>query len=408
MTTLYQSAEQFTSFTDSKKAKFGAMLEGGKAQARNFFTRLQDELPKDKPLNTKKMEFDVRDNRIILRDGNGNGDKQEWFLHKNALSQMVTKTDVLTGGVADKMFDCFSKDEEGNIEPWGQELLLHNLRTIYSKTERERVLIRIVQTPADKEQGRPGEIRGFLSDRYRRLNSAPIIEAFAAAAKKFDCVPLVNHPKFRATYYTDIKIGFSMFLPMVFEPVPGEVIVIGIMVESSDYGAGALTVRLICQRITCTNLAIMRDELRKVHLGTRLSEDINFSRETYESDTKTMALAVADITNALINPERINRQIATIQAAASEKVDAQKLYQDLRRNGFLLKADAESVSRLYAEADVELMPPGNTLWRASNALSLFANTLEEDGHTDRALDVRHAAGFVLDEFEKKNEKKITA
>lgn len=399
--TMYQNAEQFTSFTDSKKAKFAAMLEGGKAQARNFFTRLQDELPKDVIINTKKMEFGIKSNQIVLQAGNGNGEKYEWFLHRNALSQMVTKTDVLTGGVADKMFDCYGKDAEGNIEPWGQELLLHNLRTIYGRSERERVLVRVVQTQADREQGSPGTIRGFLSDRYRRMNSAPIIEAFAAAAKKFDCVPLVNHPKFRATYYTDVRIGFSMFLPMVFEPVPGEIIVIGIMVESSDYGASALTVRLICMRITCTNLAIMRDELRKVHLGTRLSEDIQFSQETYESDTRTMALAVSDITNNLINPERINRQIATIQAAANEKVDAEALYKDLRRNGFLLKADAEAVSKLYAEADVELMPPGNTLWRASNALSLFANKLEEDGHADRALDVRHAAGFVLDEFEKK-------
>jgi hypothetical protein len=199
------------------REKFESMISAGNAQAAGFFQRLADEAPKDFIVSTKSLDFGVEDDRLIVQTP-----EHRWHLHRNAMNQMVQKTNILTGGVADKMFEAVSESEK-----WGRDLLLQNLKTMYQKTERERVLVRVVD----------GEVRGFLSDKYRRLNSAPIIEAFALKAQKFGAVPIVNHDKYRATYYTDIKIGFTLFLPCVFEPVPNEVILIGLSVESSDFGA---------------------------------------------------------------------------------------------------------------------------------------------------------------------------
>lgn len=54
---------------------------------------------------------------------------------------------------------------------------------------------------------------------------------------------------------------------------------------------------------------------------------------------------------------------------------------------------------LFNDADIELMPPGNTRWMASNALSLFANGIDEE-KKERAMEIRAVAGMVLDKTSK--------
>lgn len=381
------------------RAKFGSMIEAGRQQSHDFFTRMGEELPTDYIVKTDKLGFEVQGNQLMVNATADDGQPLSWSLHRNALSQMVTKTDILTTRVADKMFDASGETLSKEVDHWGRQLLVHNLSTIYEKTDRARVLIRVVRTPQMRQQGLPGQIRAFVSDRYLRLNSGPILQAFAEKAIQFGAVPLVNDRRFRTTYYEDVKVGFGMYLPMVFEPVQGEVIMLGMMIESSDFGVGSLTVRLTMMRITCTNLQIMRDELRKVHLGGRLPDTIQFSEETYKSDTQTMCLAVQDMVGNLLNPVRINQQIATIQAAAEEQVNPKAIYEALRKSGHLLKAEAKGATELFNEPDVEMMPQGNTLWRANQALSLFANKMEEDGNSTRANELRHVAGRMLDKFE---------
>jgi len=164
---------------DKARAKLAGFIDSGREQAGDFFGRLQREMPRDYVVSTGKLDFDYQDNRIVVSTP-----QNQWFLHRNAFQQLVAKTGILTGNVADKMFDAH------NGEPWGRELLLHNLRTMYGKGSRDRVLIRVVQTDEQASQGIPGEIRGFLSDRYRRLNTGPIFQAFAEAAHNIGAVPM--------------------------------------------------------------------------------------------------------------------------------------------------------------------------------------------------------------------------
>ena len=370
------------------KTKLQGYIDAGKAQARGFFQALEDEMPRDYIVTTDGLDFDVNGGRLVVRTK-----ENEWGLHRNALRQMVEKTGILTGRVADKMFDAHNAESR-----WGRDLLLHNLRTMYDEGERDRVLMRVVQTPAQREAGHPGEVRGFLSDRYRRLNTGPIVQSFAEAAHSIGAVPMRTPVNGAQTYYHDTRIGFSMFLDQVFEPVDNETVIVGLTVQSSDFGAAALTLRLVMLRIWCSNLMVTQDELRKVHLGARLPDDIRFSDDTYRKDTETMASAVRDMVTTLLSPEKINGQMDAVQRLATERVDAMQLFNDLRRGGHILKAEAERLGKLFNEPDIELMPAGNTAWRATQAVSLFANQVEADGDAERAVDLRHAAGVLFDKY----------
>lgn len=390
METMYDNA---VATGDARHAKLDSWIAQGREDAQYIFTALANNVPRDLIVDTKELDFDIRGGSIYVQTADN-----EFLLHKHAVNQMVGRTGILTGTVANKMVGAATRDNEDNvIDAWGRDLLLHNLRTMFHKGDRERVLIRAVNT--DRGQ----EVRGFLSDKYRRMNCGPIMEKFAATAmNEFDAVPVRMHDnqrRFQANYYHDIRMGFSMFLPYVFRPIDSlrnEVMIIGLMVENSDFGGAALTVSMVVVRIECTNLMVTQDELRKVHLGARLSEDIRFSEDTYVKDTETMALAVRDMTRTLLGPARVNAYTNNVKRAATQEVDADNLMATLRASGHLLKADETEIKKLYNSADVELMPPGNTAWRATNAISLFANNMEKDGNAERAVELRHAAGVVLD------------
>jgi hypothetical protein len=381
----------------AKKAeqRFESWMDAGRVQACSFFTNLQEQTPRDFLLRTEDLGFEFEGGRLILYTPSNS-----WQVHSHAMAQIIQRTGILNGGVSRKMIEaCSTRLSDDDVpDMWGRDLFLHNLHTIYRETDRARVLVRVVETPAMKAAEERGQIRGFLSDKYRRMNSGPILHAFAEKANEYGAVCFANHERYRPTYLTDLKVGFSMFLPFVFEPIPGEAMVFGMQVSSSDFGAALLKVQMISMRITCSNMQIMRDDLKKVHLGGQLPDEIQFSEETYRADTKTIALAVRDLVEVVFSPQRINLTLEVIRAANEEKVDAKVLFDKLQRSGKLQKKEKEAVSGLYNGADVELMPPGGSLWRATQALSLFANQKEEDGDVHRAIDIRKISGDLMDAF----------
>jgi len=391
----YEGVISKNEMADNRAAKLAGWIDRGRQDAQKVFVGLAENRPRDFLVDSDSLDFDIRGRGIYVKTANN-----EFLLHRHAINQMVTKTNILTSGVANKMIDAATKGES-----WGKDLLLHNLHTIFSKSERKRVLMRAVPTTNGLE------VRGFLSDRYKRMDCSPIFEQFAKAAQKFGAVPVSMGVKGGgANYHHDIKVGFSMFLPHVFRPVEAlrdEVMIIGVTIQNSDFGGAALTVRQVVARIWCSNLMVTQDALRKMHLGSRLSQknelvdgihfSTEFAEDTYEADTKAMSLVTRDIVDNLLSESTVNAYTGRIRKAAEQEVDADKLINTLRTGGQLLKGEANRVKDLYKSADVELMPPGNTAWRASNAIALFANEMDGEGNSERAVELRQAAGVVLDD-----------
>ena len=116
------------------------------------------------------------------------------------------------------------------------------------------------------------EVRGFLSDRYRRLDSRPLLETFAAGCAEVGAVPVDG-------VVSDTRVALKAFLPVVFEPVPNEVMCLGIEWGNSDFGSARHTVRAMIWRLWCREQKqALEDSARAgALLGGRLSGGVEFS-----------------------------------------------------------------------------------------------------------------------------------
>lgn len=331
----------------------------GRASAAALLERVHNHVPKDAIVRARALDFAHKDERLVMGfDGGGIG------LHRHALGQVAGKAGIPGAYLA----------ELATGGAWQKDLAAHVLNQHFSAGQPDaRFLVRAVG----------GEARGFLSDRYRRLDSRPLLEAFAEACSAVGAVPVDG-------VVSDTRLALKAFLPMVFEPVPNEVMCLGLEWGNSDFGAARHTVRPMLWRLWCTNKATMEDSLAQVHLGGRLGDDIEFSRRTYELDTKASVSALRDVVRGVLGPAKVNTLLDTIRNANEKKVDWKNLKTSLARR--LLKGEMAAVEAAYQSDDVVNLPEGKSVWRASNAISWIAGRTED---SDRRLELERLAGEVV-------------
>jgi hypothetical protein len=346
--------------------KLEQLIVQGRAKAGEVIDHVMNNQPADRLQPGANLSFQAEDGRgvqISFEDPAAGSIRQR--LHRHAVQQMAQTTDLPL-----KFIDGLLSTPEH----WAKELLAHNLSTIFAnRFRKQRYLLRSVQ----------GEVRGFLSDRYRRLDSRPIIEAFATEVQRKGALPYNG-------YVTDTKVAIQAIMPEVYEPVPGELVAYGLSLENSDFGNGALSVRAYLLRIWCSNLAITQEEMRQVHLGRRLDESMIYSQRTYELDAETTVSALRDVIGAQLNAEALHNRMESIREANTTALDPAAAKETLKK--VLLKSETEEVIEAYNSPDTYNLPAGNTSWRLSNAISWIAGKTED---AERKLELMKIAGDVL-------------
>ncbi len=346
-------------------------IHKSQSSALSVIEKVQAETPHDRIAHTNAIQFMIGEDdekpTIImgLRNKKAKGHFEE-PLHKHALNQ-VTERAGIPGTYVTRLLD----------RPYGRELLVENLTTIYAKEPDKKFLVRSVK----------GEVRGVLSDSFRRMDSAPIIESFAEACKEIGAVPIEG-------VGGDLRWAVKAILPMVFQPAAKkgqeELIAFGVQLSNSDFGCGVLGLNAFLTRIICTNYATMEQVMRQVHLGKRLSEDLEFSQETYELDTKTQVSAVRDMVKGVLAPDKVNMLVGKIGEALDARIDPKQAWTELPKLG-LLKGEVDQVKELFNNAGVEELPIGTSPARLSNAISWFAKSAEPE----RRLELEALAGKLL-------------
>lgn len=346
--------------------KLEQLIEKGRSKAGEVVEYVMNHQPTDRLIRGAQFGFEPDPNRnavTISLPGAGGAVRQR--LHRHSIQQMAQTTDLPL-----KFIDSLQQTSE----PWGRELLAHNLSTMFqNRFSRGRYLIRSVNE----------EVRGFLSDRYRRLDSRPIIEAFATAVQDKGALPYNG-------YVTDTKVALQAIMPEVYEPIPGEMVAYGLSLENSDFGNGALSIRAYLLRIWCSNLAITQEEMRQVHLGRRLDESMLYSERTYELDAQTTVSALRDVVSGQLNATALKERMDSIRLAHEQQVEAGPAREMLKKA--LLKSETEAVIEAYNSPDTYNLPAGNTTWRLSNAISWIAGKTED---AERKLELMKLAGDVL-------------
>jgi hypothetical protein len=348
----------------SARQKLEALIDTGRTRAAQVIKTVMTQQPQDRLVRSAAMQFETNSGtHLVLRAGDG-----AQHLHPHALAQCASRV-----GLPSTYINML---QEPDNQPWGGELVAQNLGTLYAEkvAPDARFLLRSVG----------GEVRGFLSDRYRRLDCRPLVDSFARACSEIGALPFEG-------YAMDTKIAIKAVLPQIYEPIQYELMCYGAVLENSDYGNGALSIRTFAMRLVCTNCLITDTSIRQVHVGGRLADDIEWSEETHHLDSRRMASAVRDVVRGQLAPAKIDQLQAAIRKANEEKIDPRQAVLELRRS--LTKGEAERAVEKYNSPDVETLPvASNTKWRLSNAVSWLAGQTDD---TERKLELMKVAGALL-------------
>jgi hypothetical protein len=195
-----------------------AQIERDRSTAEHVIREIDRQQPQDALVPLHKLKVRADDNRLLL-DAIVD---EPLTLSKWAAGQLADKVGMPVGYMRELL-------EEGG--EWAQ-LAAHNLATLAGLVEK-RVLVRRVG----------GEVRGVLSDHFRRIDVRPSIQAFLEEAMKAGAIPLSG-------LISETRASLRVILPTIYEPVLGEVLAIGAALTNSDVGHGAEEVSLFLDRPT--------------------------------------------------------------------------------------------------------------------------------------------------------------
>lgn len=306
----------------------------------------------------------------------------------NLEDNLFTMHNHAVGHVAEKLKlpTRYLKDLANGKDQWQRSLAARILNDHTNWTPRERVLVRAVG----------GEVRGVLSDSYKRMNSQQIFQTFIEEGLKAGA-------ELADGLMNDTKMFVEMLLPnpiVIPTAKNGDVVIaFGIRLSNSDYGDGALEMRSFMMQGICLNGWVKESVMREIHLGQRLPDNLSLSERTYRLDTNTQKSAIRDITGRLLSRDAIERNAVEIQDASEISVDPTKELKSL--SGRLLKNEVEEVTqRLIDSRQDDGITGESTLWKLVNGVTATARDKAESDPT-RAREMQEVAGFLMKRVSKK-------
>lgn len=293
----------------------------------------------------------------------------QFSLHANAIGQLADRM-----GIPQRYLRTLAGGAE-----WQIALAATMLNEHSGWTQRSRVLVRTVGT----------QVRGVLSDSYRRLNSVEILTAFVQEAAQQGAV-------ISDAYMNDTKVWAETILPqplVIPTAKNGDVIIFaGARFSTSDYGDGAVDMRSFLLNGACLNGMVRESVMKQVHLGSKLPDNLRLSQETYELDTKTTVSAVRDLTSGLFSRDTLMQKAYEIQGASEMEVDLNRELNNLTKNGHLLKQEGQEVQKILMRNDPEDGVQGAaTLWKLTQAITAHARELTPE----RSRELHEISGSLM-------------
>ena len=184
-------------------------------------------------------------------------------------------------------------------------LLDQNVNTWFCKNP-ERRMIRVLD----------GNVRAFLSDRYRRLDNLKLCAAV---------LPVINEMKNSVIESCEVT-PTHLYLKVVnrrlkAEVRVGDVVQAGFVVSNSEVGLGSLRVEPLVFRLVCKNGLICKDlAQKKYHVGRQVNASDDsayelYSEETLAQDDKTFFLKVKDIVRSAVDETRFMLTVDKLREA---------------------------------------------------------------------------------------------
>jgi hypothetical protein len=218
-----------------------------------------------------------------------------------------------------------------------------------------------------------GNVRGFLSTAYKRMNTQELFLTFLQAAMKMG-LPITGAVE------GDSKDFLEVLDPrLIYVETPKNGVVAyarGAQLRNSDFGAGKLELRTYSKHAVCLNGAIGQSYLKEIHLGSRLGQEIVYSIETINKETEVRSLQIRDIFNHIFSDRTRNFEEAQIVEASGAEVNLTQEIERLPSLG-LYKVEAKAVEGVLLEHKEEDGIIGSpSKWLMGQAVSAIAREAE--------------------------------
>jgi len=236
-----------------------------------------------------------------------------------------------------------------------------------------------------------GEVRAFLSDKYRPYDNFLVAEAVLPVLKE-------QNLKIISCQLTET----NMYIKVVNEELIGEVkagdiVQRGTVIRNSETGHGAASFEDFMYSCWCDNGGITGVSMRKNHVGRAIGtgnevEGDFYQRDTIIADANAFQLKLRDMVKNAFNKERWELELEQYRIAAERKVTKAPidLAKDVTKRYSLTEGEQGSfLSTLLKDQEFR----GLTQWGVGNAVTAIAN--EETVPYDRVVQLERIGGNIF-------------
>lgn len=330
-----------------------------------------NETKKDFIVPTESLKAQVVENNVKL---SFEGDSSKIFgVNDWAASQLASYTDI-----PKQYFDRIKKENPSLLA----DSINHGLNIVSKNNNRESRLVRTLD----------GDIRGLLSSRYRILDSHDMLEAVFPVMQ-------ANNMQIVSSEITEKRLFIKALSPKLQgEITKGDVVQHGIVISTSDVGAGSVRVEPLIFRLVCENGLISNTAMKKYHVGKNQAED-NI-RELLSDRTKDMTdqafwAQVQDIVLASLKPENFQREIDRLRVAANMKIENFDLPRvvelTMKATGVTGEQKKNSILAALASGNEGA---GLTQWGLINSFTRAA--YDSKNSYEESIELERAAGNILE------------
>jgi len=276
-------------------------------------------------------------------------------------------------GIPKKYYDRLMDGHQGlladNINEW--------------MPEKEQRLVRIMD----------GNVRAFLSDRYRILDNHDLL---FQALETFKDVGAEIH---RADL-SETNMYVKAIVPHTIDEIKaGDTVIPGIVMRNSEVGDGAFRVDPFMLRLVCTNGMIGESAIKKIHLGAQKETGvIDWSQETRSAIDQATWLQVRDTIKSTFDPATFAKWVDQVRRGAEVPIEDPTLTIDNIVTKFNMNQELKKdlMNHFMTGADP-------TQWGLANAVTATAKyvesvdvqvELEEIGGKLASMDERELARMI--------------
>lgn len=315
-----------------------------------------------------KWDSNGRIHMRMVNDPSSGAQNPFFEMHPHALSQSCEKLGIPP---------AYIKGIQGS--EWGRQLTAKILNEHTDNTTRQRLLVRTIE----------GQVRGVLSDSYRRLNTPKIFGQFIKGIA-------YQGAKIIDVFSDDTRAYLETINPQLIE-IPTERngiihLAYGLRISSSDYGDGALEIRAFMMQAICLNGMVTEKVMKTIHLGSKLPDDLEVSQKTYQLDTETQGSLAYDMAKQLLSPQVIQQKIEAIQLASSKEVNIEHEITKIAKAGLISKVEGEEIKAVLMNNKPEDGVAGeSSLWKLAQGVGAVARGKDER----RMRELQEVAGAYI-------------